>query len=45
MFKKRGSGYYLGCDDSGTLTLVENWNLEYPNPQAFFIVNKPNKST
>ncbi|CAH3159483.1 unnamed protein product [Pocillopora meandrina] len=45
MFKQRGSGYYLGCDDSGTLTLVENWNLEYPNPQALFIVNKPNKST
>ena len=45
MFKQRNSDYYLGCDASGTLTLVENWNLEYPNPQALFIVNKPNKST
>ena len=45
MFKQRGSDYYLGCDDSGILTLVENWNLNYPNPQALFIVNEPNKST
>ena len=45
MFKQRNSDYYLGCDASGTLTLVENWNLAYPNPQALFIANKPNKST
>ena len=45
MFKQRNSDYYLGCDASGTLTLVENWYLEYPNPQALFIANKPKKST
>lgn len=34
------SNYYLGCDHTGKTTLVENWNLSYPNPQALFILNK-----
>lgn len=44
MFKQRNSDYYLGCDAKGNLTLVENWNPKYPNPQALFILNKPDKS-
>ena len=31
---------YLGCDNTGKTTLVENVDLDYPNPQALFILNK-----
>lgn len=34
------SNYYLGCDHTGQTTFVENWNLDYPNPQALFILNR-----
>ncbi|KAL9955836.1 hypothetical protein ACROYT_G037223 [Oculina patagonica] len=33
---------YLGCDNTGKTTLVENVDLDYPNPQALFILNKFN---
>ena len=31
---------YLGSDYKGKITLVKNVSLEYPNPQALFILNK-----
>jgi len=31
---------YLGSDYKGKITLVKNVFLEYPNPQALFILNK-----
>ena len=33
------SNCYLGCDHTGKTTLVENWDLSYPDPQALFILN------
>ena len=31
---------YLGCDGNGNMTLVDMASLDYPNPQALFILNK-----
>lgn len=31
---------YLGCDGNGNMTLVDMHSLDYPNPQALFILNK-----
>ena len=31
---------YLGCDGNGNMTLVNMVSLDYPNPQALFILNK-----
>lgn len=31
---------YLGCDHTGKTTLVESKNLNYPNPQALFVLNE-----
>ncbi|CAH3131473.1 unnamed protein product, partial [Pocillopora meandrina] len=33
------SNCYLGCDHTGKTTLVENWDLSYPDPQTLFILN------
>ncbi|KAL9955833.1 hypothetical protein ACROYT_G037218 [Oculina patagonica] len=33
---------FLGCDNTGKTTLVENLNPDYPNPQALFVLNKYN---
>ena len=33
------NNYYLGYDQTGKTTLVENWDLSYPDPQALFILN------
>lgn len=40
MLKHFESQLYLGCDRRGTVTLVENANRLYPNPQTVFILNK-----
>lgn len=40
MLKHFESKLYLGCDRHGTVTLVENANRLYPNPQTVFILNK-----
>ena len=40
MLKHFESELYLGCDRSGAVTLVENANRLYPNPQTVFILNK-----
>ena len=31
---------YLSCDSTGNMTLVDMAELDYPNPQALFILNK-----
>lgn len=31
---------YLGCDHTGKATLVKNADLDYPNPQALFILKR-----
>ena len=35
---------YLGCDGNGNMTLVDMASLDYPNPQALFILNKVQNS-
>ena len=35
---------YLGCDGNGNMTLVDMHSLDYPNPQALFILNKVQNS-
>ncbi|XP_078348269.1 uncharacterized protein LOC144633291 isoform X1 [Oculina patagonica] len=43
MFRNRSyHTLYLGCDNTGKTTLVENLNPDYPNPQALFVLNKYN---
>lgn len=36
---------YLGCDHDGKTMLMENKDLNYPNPQALFILNSYNVTT
>ncbi|KAJ7373602.1 hypothetical protein OS493_011207 [Desmophyllum pertusum] len=41
MFRNKSyNNLYLGCDNTGKTTLVENVDLNYPNPQALFVLNK-----
>ncbi|KAJ7373603.1 hypothetical protein OS493_011208 [Desmophyllum pertusum] len=41
MFRNKSyNTLYLGCDNTGKTTLVENLDLDYPNPQALFVLNK-----
>ena len=37
---KNDKNLYLGCDHTGKATLVKNADLDYPNPQALFILKR-----
>ena len=46
MFRSKDDNtLYLGCDHTGKTMLVENEDLDYPNPQILFILNKYNMTS
>ena len=44
IFRNKFYNQYLGCDGNGNMTLVDMASLDYPNPQALFILNKVQNS-